>query len=482
MRGGLTRLITRSPADAEQYPPGVLGAGLEMADILLARNFPKPLLLCGQRYCFFDRRGLAEAHKDLQILYGAVGKCDHLGLFIGEHTHGFHPDAQQAVTQFFCRHARLPAPAPLEAGGASIEAFAAKPVAALAVCPAEPQLGALSLPGATPVHELLYTRACAMRLARPPLTPAGLVLKLRELLVLPEATLGAAPEYRIATSSGIEAGLLPLAGGSLQMTQYVVQTQAPMIETFVHCPAPHRATLDVALRGSATARVHCVDVAAVDELRDASTVAWLTGSSHPAAAAAASQHHQADGSTQPNPLYLVEPRGLGESWPDGDAVVNPSARQHRMGQGRFKSYGFDYMMHGHSLMFGESYLGGRVWDLMRVVQLLIEEGAEGGLILSGRGQGAIVALFAATLLAFDPATSEFLRAVELREYPRSCEEWLMAPVMEWPAANCLRGMLQHFDISDVCAALATRVPVRLAEPLDALMEPAEPLGPLAAKL
>ena len=75
-----------------------------------------------------------------------------------------------------------------------------------------------------------------------------------------------------------------------------------------------------------------------------------------------------------------------------------------------------------------------------------------------------------------------VHAVELREYPQSCEEWLQAPVVEWPAANCLRGMLQHFDISDVCAALATRVPLRLTEPLDALMGPAEPHSPCAAKM
>ena len=81
------------PADAEQYPPGVLGAGLEMADVLTATNFPKPLLLCGQRYCFFDRRGLEEAHDDLKQLYSLVDKADDVDLFIGANNHGFHVGA-----------------------------------------------------------------------------------------------------------------------------------------------------------------------------------------------------------------------------------------------------------------------------------------------------------------------------------------------------------------------------------------------------
>ena len=88
----------------------MLGAGLEMADILLGSNFPKPLLLCGQRYCFFDRRGLREAHDELKQLYSLVGKGDNVDLFIGKNNHGFYPDAQHAVAKFFCRHAGLPPP------------------------------------------------------------------------------------------------------------------------------------------------------------------------------------------------------------------------------------------------------------------------------------------------------------------------------------------------------------------------------------
>ena len=43
----LANLENELPADAEQYPPGVIGAGLEMADFLIARA-PDPVLLLGQ--------------------------------------------------------------------------------------------------------------------------------------------------------------------------------------------------------------------------------------------------------------------------------------------------------------------------------------------------------------------------------------------------------------------------------------------------
>jgi hypothetical protein len=44
-----------------QCPPGILGSGLENADLLLATNAGKPILLTGERYDYFDRRGAKNA-------------------------------------------------------------------------------------------------------------------------------------------------------------------------------------------------------------------------------------------------------------------------------------------------------------------------------------------------------------------------------------------------------------------------------------
>ena len=51
----------RNGQDCEQCPPGVLGEGLENADLLLATNAGKPLLLTGERHDYFDREHCPEA-------------------------------------------------------------------------------------------------------------------------------------------------------------------------------------------------------------------------------------------------------------------------------------------------------------------------------------------------------------------------------------------------------------------------------------
>mgnify|MGYP006278206849 CR=1 FL=1 len=48
--------INEEPQDAEQCPPGVLAAGLEQSDLLLARA-PNPVILLTEEQDFFDQRG-----------------------------------------------------------------------------------------------------------------------------------------------------------------------------------------------------------------------------------------------------------------------------------------------------------------------------------------------------------------------------------------------------------------------------------------
>ena len=78
----LTNLENELPADCEQYPPGVIGAGLEMVDFLIARA-PKPALMLSQNYDFFERRGVQEAYGELQRFYRLLGAEDKAALFVG---------------------------------------------------------------------------------------------------------------------------------------------------------------------------------------------------------------------------------------------------------------------------------------------------------------------------------------------------------------------------------------------------------------
>ena len=65
----LANLENENGQDCEQCPPGILGHGLETADLLLATNAGKPLLLTGERHDYFDRRGLVAAYNDIRRVY-----------------------------------------------------------------------------------------------------------------------------------------------------------------------------------------------------------------------------------------------------------------------------------------------------------------------------------------------------------------------------------------------------------------------------
>ena len=121
----------------------------------------------------------------------------------------------------------------------------------------------------------------------------------------------------------------------------------------------------------------------------------------------------------------------------------------------------DYMFHGHALLLGESYLGRRVYDLLQTIDLLVDQGAR-KVHLYGRGQGALLALCAGLL---HPATGH----ITLQNAPLSFAEWTRVPLVLWPAANFLRGVLHHFDLPDLYRALGSRL--QLIEPWGPDMQP-----------
>jgi pimeloyl-ACP methyl ester carboxylesterase len=147
-------------------------------------------------------------------------------------------------------------------------------------------------------------------------------------------------------------------------------------------------------------------------------------------------------------LYALDVRGLGESLPDDD-------------RGFFHAYGVDYMHNGYGHMLGQSFLGRRVHDVLRTIDLLVSEGAK-KVNLIGRGQGAVLATYAGLLHA---KTGTVL----LKNGPLSYLEWTQTPLVTWPFANLPSGSLKRFDISDCIRALGKRV--TLVQPWDPAMKP-----------
>ena len=112
------------------------------------------------------------------------------------------------------------------------------------------------------------------------------------------------------------------------------------------------------------------------------------------------------------------------------AWANPSPRpQPRL----FYPYGMDYMFHGHGLLLGQSYLGRRLHDVLSALDLLVAAGAH-RVRLYGRGQGALLALYAALL-------HDAIASTTLKNAPLSYQEWTHAPLVAWPATCFIPGVL-----------------------------------------
>lgn len=397
----LHNLENELPADSEQCPPGVLGAGLELADFLIAAA-PKPIILLGQTYDFFDRRGLREAYEDLRRFYAILGAPEgNLGLYLGPQGHGYSAHNQTAMVGFFARHADLPF-VPVE----QVEPLDEQRLYAT------PQ-GQVLPAGATSISELIAARARELEARRAPLDATTLRAELQRLLALPPER--AVPHYR---------NLRPARQEGQVYGRYAVETEGNV-----------RAILWKRLARPEYA--HSLDVESEVHL-------YLP---HISSEADLAEDALALSLQESPPLYALDVRGLGESMPE-----EPTP-------GFFQPYGMDYMFHAYGLMLGQSYLGRRVYDLLRVIDLLAHEGAA-SIHLYGRGQGALLALLAA--LFHDQVAS-----LTLKNAPHSWIEWTQTPLVTWPAANSIHGVLEVCDLPDCLRVVEERLSsdrVRVIEP------------------
>ena len=170
----LSNLENELPADCEQYPPSVIGAGLELADFFIARA-PEPVLLLGQNYDFFDRRGLREAHQEVRRFYDLLGALqEDAQLFIGPEGHGFSRHNQEAMVDFFARQAGLSQPRKMR-----------RPVVLTADQLNVTPRGNTVEAGAVPIYDLTAAAACRLEQKRAKIDEARLVQRLTARLQLP---------------------------------------------------------------------------------------------------------------------------------------------------------------------------------------------------------------------------------------------------------------------------------------------------------
>lgn len=388
----LSNLEDEIPADAEQYPVGVLAAGLEQADFYLARA-PKPVILLGERYDFFDRRGTQEAFAEMQRFYDLLGAPQGaLAYYEGPDAHGFRRADMEEMVRFFAR----------QAGIATVRQVPQTEHLDASVLAATPT-GNVIEAGGTPVFAMTGRRAQELAKSRPALSAEALRATLRELLGIKE--LPGVPHYR---------NLRPVRADGAAHARCAVETEGGIRAILrKRLAQPERAH---ALEVAGTVWLYLPHLSAEEELASPDLAALQ----------------------RPGDLYALDVRGLGEAMQD-DALDF------------WHHYNVDYLLHGHGLMFGESYLGRRVLDVLSTLNLLYNEGAQ-EVRLYGRGQGAILALFAGLL---DPRVAK----VVLKNAPASFQEWATVPIVQWPATNVVPGVLKHLDVADCLRVLGERAQV-----------------------
>jgi cephalosporin-C deacetylase-like acetyl esterase len=404
----LHNLENELPGDAEQCPPGVLGECIEMADFAIAAA-PKPILLMGQQYDYFDRRGLRQAYQDIRQFYEVYGApADNVDLFIGPQGHGFSAHNQQAMVSFFARHAGVePVQIP------ETETLEAK------MLHATPH-GQVIQAGATPIYTMIGEKARDLGARQQPLDGNALRDGVAELLSLPAQR--PAAHYR---------NLRPVRLGTQTFARTSIETERGIRAILWKCLAqPEYAySLDVETH----MRLYLPHISSESDLTEEPWAVSLSASP---------------------PVYALDVRGLGESMPE---------EQH---PGFFQPYGMDYMFHAYGNMLGESYLGRRIYDVLCTLDLLVHEGAA-SISLHGRGQGAILALFAAMF-------HEQVTFLALKNAPSTWGEWAQTPLVAWPAANFVRGMLKLGDLPDCLRVVRERISdanVQISDPWGPTMQP-----------
>lgn len=415
----LTNLENELPADSEQYPPFILKAGLDMADFLIAAA-PKPVLLMGQRFDFFDIRGLKDAYADVRRIYRLLGEEKDAELSIGPDCHGYTLANRQAMYRFFGRHAGLT--------GQRTDRVANVVSATKLYATAG---GAVAdVPGNRFIYD--FTAEAALRIAdrRKKVTGRKLAQTLVKVLALPLRK--AVCHHRI---------LRPRFGAYCQPYQsvytYAIPTepQYPAMQAFLYRWDKHEVLKD-----------HTANLPIEPEREILLYVPHISSRQD-----ATAQQVPVDHET----LWSVDVRGMGMS----QSMTCNDPHFFTVDEGG------DYMYAAHGQMLGEPYVGRRVHDLLCTLDVLQAAGAA-RVHLAGRGLGAILAAFAAVL-------HPVVKQVTLKNAPPSFLALATAKVNLWPLSILPWDVLHNLDLTDCYQALAAKK-LRMIEPWNGQMQPQGP--------
>ena len=334
----LRNLTNELPADLEQCPPDILRRGLDHADLIIA-GLPRPVILLGQRFDYFDNRGFAQAAADVGRVGRLLGMAPAMrGSFLGPQGHGFSKHLREAMIRFFGRCFRVPVRPEL--------ADDPSPESRLDAAPG----GRVARLGSRSSWTLAAERAARLRRTRHRIPRREVPGVLSRLLCLPRRR--GVPDYTRPTHYG--AGL-----AGVRVARFGVETEPGIFAALTH----------VTKRPSTR----------IEPGRSVSL--WLP---HVASSFDLRKDPLARSLHRSGEAFYLDVRGLGESMP----LLTP--------RGFFEPEGWDSMFYSHAMMLGESYFGLRVLDVLRTLDLLVHLGAK-RVDLYGRGLGSLLALCAGCL-------------------------------------------------------------------------------------
>lgn len=398
-------MLNEEPLDAEQCPPGILAAGLEQSDLLLARA-PNPLLLLTEEQDFFDQRGSQEAFERIRHVYRLLGAEERAAYYVGPGTHGYWKGAREAMCAFFNRQAGVNAPSPEDA-------LVLEQPAALCCTPT----GQVSdLPGVQCVPAFTAARSRELAAARG--APGGAELRQRvtALLQLPERH--GPPDYRILRPWTARGYARPHANQFILETDPQFGAQA-IVTKLEDAPRESRP-----LRGGPAAVLYLPHLSSDQELREDERLRELEVAN--------------------SAFFACDYRGIGESRPD---TCRPDSF--------FGMYGSDFHYASYATLLGESYVAWRVHDVLATLDWMASFGFD-QVHLVAQGWGTIPGALTALLDAR-------VRQVTLIHAPNSYAALAEAPLQEWPFSAMLPGVLVHFDLPEIYRELAAKE-LQLIEP------------------
>lgn len=389
--------LNELPADSEQNPPGMLGAGLDQADLLLAYA-PRPTMILSQHNDFFDERYAYESGRELSRVHKLLGSRGSAGYFAGPGNHGYSVENREEMYRFFMRHAGVSG----EYHEDDIDLLEPQRLYAT------PEGQTFEF-GSKNVFSFTAKRARELSRQRRRLSADALRKSARHYLHLPARN--TVPSYS-SLHMGYPWLKLPVKVRGIFSLEPEDGIKVPVVTMGREHPSMHPPTGPVS-----------VYVGNTGSLQDVVSLKWVAD--------------LAENGT----LAVVDVRGMGLTM----AMTCGSANF-------FDLYGSDFHYACLGELLGESYLGRRVGDLLSALYWLKANGAKPEQLV-GRGLGAVITAFAALLYEDRPDVS-------LVNYLPSYRMLAEETPSHWPLSSMLRGCLAKFDLPDVYRALGKRLTLK----------------------